>query len=242
MLIEKYNSWKSSFISRKYYCTIDRYPFYNIVAKYLPSDRNAIVVDIGAGDGQFADYLNLNNIYRKLFILDGNMETLNKLKKRYKNVIQYKAPDELPFKNLSINFVHCSHMIEHLYFQELYNLLREIDRILNKNGILVISAPLSWNGFYCDLTHVRPYYPEVFYYYLCGIPHQPSLPNISENYSVLELIYRYMKPEFRYDGLGSNIMVFDFIIQLLKIILSGIGLKNYIKNGYTLILKKEVNT
>lgn len=233
---EKYNLWKSHKFRRNY-CTFSKRPFYDIAAKYLPSDENGIIADIGAGEGKFADYLNLKEKYKNVFLLDGNNITVEKLKNRFKNAILYKAPGKLPFEDSAVSYVHCSHLIEHLSHQELYEFLKEIDRVLNKDGIFVVSAPMLWGDFYSNLTHVKPYNPGVFLKYLCGIIESPSAGIISESYTVLELVYRYAKTSLD-EGWGSRFFVIDFIIQFSKLLLSILQIKRYTKNGYTMVLKK----
>lgn len=237
-VVKKYKSWKKSYHFRKYYCTIDRRPFYAIAAKYLPADESAIIVDIGSGEGQFADYLNLANKYKNLFLLDGNSLTIENLKSRFKNAILYRAPEKLPSKSATVSYIHCSHLIEHLYSQELYQFLKEIDRVLGKGGIFVVNSPMLWSGFYSDLSHVKPYNPDVILNYLCCISKNRSAEIISENYTQLELVYRYTILDFD-EGLGSNLLPIDFILQTIKWFLSKLGIKKYTKNGYTLVLRKR---
>ena len=233
---EKYNLWKS-YKSRRNYCTFSKRPFYDIAAEYLPSDENGVIIDIGSGEGKFADYLNLAEKYKNLFLLDGNKVTVEKLRKRFENSTLYKAPGKLPFEDSAVNYVHCSHLIEHLSHQELYEFLKEIDRVLRKNGVFIVSAPMLWGDFYSNLTHIKPYNPGVFLKYLCGITESPSADIISESYSVLELVYRYAKTDLD-EGWGSRFFVIDFIIRCSKLLLSILQIKRYTKNGYTMVLKK----
>lgn len=237
-VVEKYKSWKKSYHFRIYYCTIDRRPFYAISAKYLPADESAIIVDIGSGEGQFADHLNLAIKYKNLFLLDGNRSTIENIKGRFRNVILFRVSEKLPFQSATVNYIHCSHLIEHLYPKELYQFLKEVDRVLDKDGIFVVSSPMLWSGFYDNLSHVKPYNPDVILSYLCRRSKNRSTDIISENYNKLELIYRYTNLDLN-EGLGSNLQVMDLVIQFAKRIFSRLGLKKYAKNGYTLVLKKS---
>lgn len=238
MLRRKYNSWKKSYQRRRIYCTMDRRPFYDIAAKYLLSDENGIVVDIGSGVGEFADYLNLASTYKNVFLLDGNSATIENLKSRFRNAILYKCPNKLPFESATVNFIHCSHLIGYLYPQDFYQFLKEIDRVLVKNGIFVVSAPMLWSRFYNNLAHVKPYNHEVLLNYLCCKSKNPSHDIISDKYLVLELVYRYRTLAF-YESWGSGLSVIDFVIRLLMKVISILGIKKYAINGYTLVLKKE---
>ncbi len=232
------SKWRHSYRLRKVYGAKERRPFYDLAARYLPSGQNTVVVDIGSGQGEFADYLNLSNRYNNLFLLDANIMTIVNLKIKYKNAILYKAPGNLPFKNASVDYVHCSHLIEHLYPQELYQFIKEIDRVLSINGILCISAPLLWDEFYSDLSHIKPYNPGVFLKYLCGESINRSRDVISERYIVINLVYRYAALRFA-DDAGSASPAIDFLIYYLRKFFKKLGLKKYVRNGYTLILKKQ---
>ena len=141
------NNWRIS-NSCSNYSQMVREPYFDIAAKYLPKDIGAIVVDIGAGNGYFADYLHLKEKYKNIYLLDGNKDTIQELRnKKYKKATYYVAPSRLPFKKDEVEFIHCSHFIEHLLPDELYIFLREINRIIKPGGILVISTPMLWGGF-----------------------------------------------------------------------------------------------
>ena len=74
---------------KKYYtseyiknCTLSHIPFFKISSKYLPSNRNSLIIDIGSGNGSFATYCNTSDKYMNLYLLDGNPVTVSKLKKK----------------------------------------------------------------------------------------------------------------------------------------------------------------
>ena len=234
-----WNEWKRSFSERKRFSTARRAPFYDLAGKFLPEDPTAVVVDIGAGEGWFASQLKLADRFPNLVMLDGNPGTVALLKERGMNAFSYEAPGKLPFEDRSIQFIHCSHIIEHLYHQDLHSFLEELDRVLSESGILVVSAPLLSKGFYRDMSHVRPYSPEVLTNYLCGTSpsQQRSAAFVSEQYQKLELVYRYSKATLD-EGWGSSIAVIDFGITLIRQILSKIGIARTMKTGFTVVLKK----
>jgi ubiquinone/menaquinone biosynthesis C-methylase UbiE len=234
---EKLNSWKNSFYSRKHYCTLNRHPFYEIAAPYLPPDKDEVVLDIGAGEGEFAQHLGLFSKYTNLYLLDANGQTIDSLAPKTSNAILYRAPEKLPFGDGTVSFIHCSHLMEHLSHSELYSFLKEIDRVLNKGGVLVISAPLLWKYFYINLSHVKPYYPDIFIKYLCNPAGQRSAESISHKFAVKKLVYRYTTTDF--GEWGANNVVFDFILQVSKRIWRKIGINKYVQNGFTLVLQKD---
>jgi ubiquinone/menaquinone biosynthesis C-methylase UbiE len=236
-LSERLNSWKNAFDSRQKYSTMDRRPFYEIARPYLPNNKAGIIVDIGAGEGSFASHLGLYGKYTNIYLLDGNNQTIQYLKEKQTNAILYRAPNKLPFEDSCISFIHCSHMVEHLTHTELYSFLKEIDRVLGNKGTLVISTPLLCDLFYSDLSHIKPYNPDIFINYLCRRAKQRTAENISENYSVQMLVYRQMPTNFV--GWGASNLFIDFTIQVLKKVLIKFGINNYINNGFTLVLQKS---
>jgi len=219
-------------------CRRDRIPFYDLAGKYLPSHEDAVVVDLGSGSGNFDDHLKLGQRYRKLFLLDGNGGTVDDLRKRYSNVILYNAPEKLPFEDMSVDYLHCSHMIEHLYHEDLYKLLAEIDRVLRRGGVLAVSAPMLWAQFYGDLTHVRPYHHEVLLHYLCGQDNVRSKEIVSDKYEVLDLAYRYTA-----SGMGedweSTFWLVDLMIRGFRMLGSVLRIRKCKKNAYTMVLRKH---
>lgn len=237
MPLNKFKKWNQSRQSKKFSLVKNRLPFFKIAEKYLPSNKESIIVDIGSGEGDFENYLNLPGRYKNLYLLDGNILTIDKIKNKFKNAILYRAPQKLPFDDSTVIYIHCGHLIEHLTSNELYQFLIEINRVLARNGIFVVSSPMLWRGFYDDLSHVRPYNPEVLINYLCKESKNRSAEIISEDFSILELVYRYYILELD-EGWGSNNFLIDFIIQILKRFLSILSIRKYGRNGYTLVLKK----
>lgn len=216
------------------YATHKRGPFFEIASKYINAESK--VLDIGAGIGNFAKFHDRNDFY----LFDGNKETVDLLNETYQNVFLGRLP-ELPFENNFFDVIHCSHVVEHLEPEVFYSTLKEMDRCLKKGGCLVISAPLMWDGFYDDLSHVRPYPPAIFKNYLCASGQvNRTRSYISTEYNFLEEVYRYKKDiffkELRALSGGFFLKVFLKFIDLFK----AIGLKKYQRTGYTIVLKKNL--
>ncbi len=176
---------------------------------------------------------------KNIYILDGNDDLINVLRLNGKNAIIYKAPNKIPFDDSSVDYIHCSHFIEHLYPEDLYQFFKEIDRILRKNGIFVISTPLLWNSFYNDLSHIKPYNPKVILKYFCLKNMNPTYKDISKDYSKLICIYRYHAYMDIDEGWGSNRRLINFFLRIYKFSLRYLGIKRYVKNGFTLVLRKN---
>ena len=219
-------------MNKKYY-TFDKEPFFQIAYDYI-SDSSR-VLDIGPGDGSFSNFCGRNDFY----LFEGNLESVRKLEKTYKNVFLGELPN-LPFEDNYFDLIHCSHVIEHLQPQEFYETLKEIDRCLKIKGVLVVSAPLIWEGFYNDISHVKPYNPKVFYNYLI---HNNSLSRtrakISIAYEQKQLIYRYREVSITQDLYQAKDTIILRLFFKAARILKKLGLKKHEKTGYTIVLKKN---
>lgn len=222
------------------YSSQQRAPFFDLAISYLQSGPIK-VIDIGCGFSDFAERVQQRNADAMIWMFDGNPMTVEKLIERGRNAAIYYAPNRLPFNNCDVEFIHCSHLIEHLFPQCLYSLLEEFDRVLAKGGVLAISAPLMWERFYDDLSHIRPYPPNVLDKYLTTLNIDMSFTRKSiGNFRREALFYRFIKqPVFSYYGLRSENWLIDFGILGLKKIAKVIGLYNLSVTGYTAIYRKE---
>jgi SAM-dependent methyltransferase len=212
------------------FATHDRKPFFHIARSYL-SDRKRIL-DIGAGKGSFIQFLGRNDIYA----LDGNMVAVENFKKLTRNVVQAILPD-IPFIDNSFDGVHVSHILEHLYPEDFFNTLKEINRVLKAGGMLVISSPLLWDGFHKDISHIKPYYPEIFEKYLCAEGEASMTKSQIGGYLIRDLIYRYQLQELK-PIIIRHFHLFNFLSLLFVKLLKTVGIGYPHKTGYTIILEK----
>jgi SAM-dependent methyltransferase len=197
----------------------------------------ASILDAGCGVGRFVA-LDPGRITG----LDQNPESVGLLEARGLRIVPGDLAERLPFTDDSFGGVYCSHVIEHLHPHELHSLLGEIDRVLAPGGVVAFAAPLLWRHFYSDLTHVRPYNPEVIVNYLVGGSGQRTRTVVSNRYRVLALHWRHVpltkslhrnltKSPFR-KALNAALEVLDGVCYRS-------GLKVFFKkNGYLLVLRK----
>ena len=179
------------------------------------------ILDLGCGEGRF-----LRLCPERMVGIDWNMKSLKECVRKGYNVCRGDVRC-LPFKNESVNGIHCSHILEHFLPLDVHKILSEMDRILRPGGILVIRTPLLWNGFYNDLTHVRPYNPEAIIHYLTP-SRERTLEHISENYRVILLKFRYKPIQMRNKYL-------NFIFNVLN----RWGFPWLKKTGYMMVMGKE---
>lgn len=190
------------------------------IAYSFLKERN-FILDIGCGEGRF-----ISQNPHKIVGLDWNTESLKKCKNHNYNVIKCNVLS-LPFQDESISGVHCSHLIEHLFPQDVHSVLCEFNRIIEKGGMLVIRSPLLWDGFYSDLTHIRPYNPDVIIHYLTP-SEQCTLEHISNNFEVIYLKWRYRPLQFK-----------NKYLYVICNILNRWGFPWILKNGYMLVMRKN---
>lgn len=212
--------------------THDREPFFEIAQYYC--DKVARTLDIGAGNGAFARTLKSTEVH----LFDGNEQTVQQLCTEFAHVHLGRLPGSLPFDDGYFGAIHCSHLVEHLQPQDLYSLLQEMDRCLEHNGFIIVSAPLLWQGFYDDMSHVRPYSPQVFMNYLRGGGTNRTRQVISEDYEVVELRYRYNKLPMPYYDISYSKMWAKRALYRLVNFARRLSLKRYEVSGFTLVLRK----
>lgn len=95
---------------------------------------NEIILDIGGGTGRLAEYLSKS--CQKVYVLDESKGMLSKIKENKKVVPVLGNALETKFKNSSIDIVILSDVLHHIKNQT--KLMKEISRVLKKNGKLVI--------------------------------------------------------------------------------------------------------
>jgi len=229
---------RKQFQNLKDYSVNNRDPFFYKAVEHLDAGIDSTIVDIGPGNGSFLDSTKIHDRYSNTYLLDSNPETVNALRKKFSSVkvLEYSLPDKMPFTDRSVSFVHLSHIVEHLYPNELYAAIKEIDRVLKPDGLLVISTPLMWDRFWDDLSHIRPYSPVVFRNYLVTGRDNATGSIISTNYEEIDFTYRYRATELV--QISSQYFFFYTFFKLLNRFLTLLGFRRYIKNGYTIVLQK----
>lgn len=143
-----------------------RKPWYISVVK-----KNFSVLDIGSGNGQYT--IKTAKYCRKIIGIENNVNQLNigereKGRLKIKNIqfIKADAEEKLKFDDKTFNLVLLLDVLEHLKKRK--QLLKEIFRVLKKEGKLVLSVPnvnTSWkkllreNGlpYYSDPDHKIEY-------------------------------------------------------------------------------------
>jgi ubiquinone/menaquinone biosynthesis C-methylase UbiE len=152
----------------------------NILEK-LRKNKKIKMVDVGSGDGNLAINF-INNKKVDLTVTDISETRLERIKQITKNKLSNYVQDDINNSKLKSNyfdFVNSEMVIEHVPSDK--KMLKEVNRILNKNGYFRISTVFKkgfsfWfyrnNGkWVIDPTHVREYssQKEVNYHTLKGV-------------------------------------------------------------------------
>lgn len=107
-----------------------------IASRYVPIAKR--MLDVGCGDGVI--YFFLKNKVQEIYGIDNNKKDLLKAKKnRLRTKVCYLDTEKFPFNNNYFNVVTCLDVIEHIKNPNF--LLSEIYRVLEKEGILILSTP-----------------------------------------------------------------------------------------------------
>jgi len=114
-------------------------------------------------------------------------------KEGFIGVDQYKIPGvdvvtdlrkRLPWKNDTVDEVHCSHFIEHLEKDERVAFMNELYRVMKKGAKATLIAP-HWcsNRAYGDLTHCWPPVAEMWFYYLSKKWREDQTPHTDKRWN-----------------------------------------------------------
>ena len=127
--------WYSVFINPYF---IARYNLFKAIKKFstIYDWNNKKILDVGCGIRPY-EILFKNSEYIGIDIEGGGH------KEEYKKVDKYFDGKNIPFRDNSFDLVICTQVIEHNIEYEF--LLKEIYRVLKKNGFLLLTAPFVWN-------------------------------------------------------------------------------------------------
>jgi O-antigen chain-terminating methyltransferase len=145
---------------------------------YLPlleliktSGLDPLVLDLGCGRGEWLELLQSAG-YQAIGI-DTNSFFLSQCRDKNLSVIEADVMEYLPsLPSSSVGAVTGFHIVEHLPFNSLIQLLHEILRILQPGGLAIFETPNPENlrvgacGFWSDPTHIRPIFPHTLKFLL----------------------------------------------------------------------------
>lgn len=133
-----------------------------IQSRFVQFFRHAApVLDVGCGRGVFLDLLRSAGI--EAVGIDHSQESVDACRKRGFFIEQQEARGYLAASEGRFGGIFCSHVIEHMGYDDAMSFLVLCHRALRPGGILLLVTPnpedltIISNIFWLDPTHVRPY-------------------------------------------------------------------------------------
>ena len=111
--------------------------------------KNGSILDIGCGSYPL---LLINSKFNETYGID---QTIIDTKLKHLNISLIKhdihVDGKLPFQNDYFDVITMLAVIEHLEYNQIYNLLKECYSKLKKDGILIITTPAKWSNYPLNL-------------------------------------------------------------------------------------------
>ncbi len=139
-----FNKSKNQIIEQKY------------IFKKIKKYHKKKLLDYGCNDCFFSTIIDRKIKYHGV---DNNKELLNRKVKIFHKIFFFLKKNKIPFKNNYFDCVILSHVLPHIY--DPISLLKEIKRVLNMDGILIIICPNKLYKFlYFFLNIFNNYIPD----------------------------------------------------------------------------------
>lgn len=132
---------------------------YKLAFDYIPNKKYIHILDFGCGDGDFAEVLTSKAPYVYGYdVIDKPFNKELKLSKKVHFTLG-KPEEKLPYKDNLFDIVTMFHVIEHVVDEE--TTIKEIHRILKKDGKLILAAPYKGLLTWMDLANIRYISPGI---------------------------------------------------------------------------------
>ncbi len=130
---------------------------YKLAYDVIPK-KDIKVLDIGSGNAAF-----LSSLLQKtkhLYGYDVSQAVIARAKKNYPKItFTYGKPGKkLPYENNFFDVVVLFHVLEHVASEEV--LVKEIKRILKKDGLLLLASPYKGTLTWMDMANLRYVFPR----------------------------------------------------------------------------------
>ena len=105
----------------------------------IKMDHQINFLDVGCGNGKFISYLHKKYPYLKFWGIDYSKDEIEKASRTSFNFKRVNLEKGTPFPDEHFDIIYAAEIIEHMYNPDF--LLSEINRILKKDGFLILSTP-----------------------------------------------------------------------------------------------------
>lgn len=122
----------------------EREELYKFAGQILLSRQPLKILDVACGNGEGMNVLSQLMIQTKIIGIDLSPELIKHANENFSNTfLSFSVANalNLPFPDKSFDGLVCSHAIEHFNEIDQNKLLKELNRVLKNNGILVIATP-----------------------------------------------------------------------------------------------------
>ncbi len=195
-------------------------PLLELVEQHVDERR---ALDLGCGRGEWVELLKARGWQARG--IDSNRRMIAEAMQYEIDVVYGNAVADVgTLPDRSVQLITAFHLVEHLPIETLLMLLREMSRVLAKDGVIILETPNPENltvgtaNFYLDPTHDKPLPPELLRFLLeqSGIGHTSVIrlngETDPETFTTLEsamrpLFYR----AFDYAVIGVNTADTSFI-------------------------------
>jgi cyclopropane fatty-acyl-phospholipid synthase-like methyltransferase len=186
---------KQALIAEKQYLTV------------LPKDKNAKILDIGFGSGWFMATcirMGYTNIYGADFFAKEKSKKITDSCESIKEIfnIEKNIGDFLLKINQKFDYIHMSHVIEHIPKYSLFYHLDAIYRSLEKEGILLLrtpnmESPAAMSSLFVTLTHEYGFSDNNLYtlLYICGFD-EICFHKMNKVTNIKQLLGKYLRKPF----------------------------------------------
>lgn len=126
---------------------------YGEIFKRIKSAEPKRILDLGCGNGNILKMLEDNNVKANLYGLDLCENMIKECKKRLSNKVTLTVGDSenLPYDDNEFDTVVCNASFHHYIHPE--TVLKEIKRVLKKDGVLILGDPTSPFNWYTKLIN-----------------------------------------------------------------------------------------
>ncbi len=108
------------------------------------------ILDIGCSVGNF-----IAQDPQNIIGIDIDEDSIKIAKKRGLNAFKHDVTEKMPFNNNFIANVNCRYLLEHM--RDPLFLMKDIFRVLKKNGRLILLTDKITRHFWDDYTHQKPF-------------------------------------------------------------------------------------
>jgi|TARA_B110000259_G_scaffold178988_1_gene217941 SAM-dependent methyltransferase len=126
----------------------------NLKKFLLKEKKNIKILDVGCGNGENLELIKSWG-YLNIYGTDIAPQMVEECKLKNLNVV---LDTDLASNNFDL--ILFSHVIEHIDYPDIIDFFEHFFSKIKKNGKVIIITPCLYNGFYNDIDHIKPYYPN----------------------------------------------------------------------------------